>query len=365
MSLFVIAAGGTGGHMVPASVLAGELTARGHRVVLMSDARGLRFPGLFDGIETRLVASASVSGRNPLAWLRTLRIVARGRREAIRFIAAENAAAVIGFGGYPAVPALLAAFALGRPAIMHEQNAVFGRSNRLLASRAMRIAASFTNTRRLSPRDALKTVVIGNPVRAEVVKLGQQPFVSPLAGETLRLLITGGSQGASILSSVVPAAIEMMTSKRRAGLSVVHQGRPEDLDTVRAAYAAAGVQAEVASYLPDLPDRIAAAHLVIARAGASTMAELAVIGRPAILVPYAAATDDHQTANAEEFLAAGAGAAFAESDFNPLALTAAIIAMSVPEALANAAAAARTVGRPDAGARLADLAVGLLPANAP
>lgn len=365
MSLFVIAAGGTGGHMVPASVLAGELIARGHRVVLMSDARGLRFPGLFDSVETRLVASASIAGRNPLAWLRGLRTVVRGRRDALCFMAAENVAAVIGFGGYPAVPALLAAFALGRPAIMHEQNAVFGRSNRLLASRTMRIAVSFTNTRRLSPRDALKTVVVGNPVRPEVVKLGLRPFVPPLAGERLRLLITGGSQGAGILSRVVPAAIEMMPPKRRASLSVVHQGRPEDLDTVRAAYAAAGVDAEVASYLPDLPERIAEAHLVIARSGASTMAELAVIGRPAILVPYAAATDDHQTANAEEFIAAGAGTLFAEPDFQPLALAAAIIAISVPEALANAATAARTVGRPDAGARLADLTVALLSTNAP
>ena len=360
MTSFVVAAGGTGGHMVPASVLAAELTQRGHRVVLMSDERGLRFPGLFDGVETRVVASASIGGRNPVEWLKGLYAVARGRSEAKAFLRAEHVAAVIGFGGYPAVPALLAAFALGVPTILHEQNAVFGRSNRLLAGRVRQIAASFAGTQRLPERYAGKTEVIGNPVREKVLTLGDVPFRAPAAGEPLRLLVTGGSQGASILSRVVPAAVALLPAETRAQLVVVHQGRPDDLAAARAAYAEAGVAAELASYLPDLPARIAAAHLVIARSGASTMAELAVIGRPAILVPYGAATDDHQTANAAEFIAAGAGMLIAETAFTPANVATAIVSLTTHASmLANAARAAKTVGRPQAGARLADMAVAL------
>lgn len=360
MSVFVVAAGGTGGHMVPASVLAAELAARGHRVVLMSDERGLRFPGLFEGVETRIVASASIGGRNPLDWLKGALAVARGRSEAKAFLRREAVAAVIGFGGYPAVPALLAAFALGVPTILHEQNAVFGRSNRLLAARVGRIAASFGDTRRLPARYAGKTVVIGNPVRAEVLALGEAPFVPPAPDAPLRLLVTGGSQGASILSRVVPAALALLPAETRARLAVVHQGRPEDLDAARTAYAAAGIAAELASYLPDLPARIAAAHLVIARSGASTMAELAVIGRPALLVPYAAATDDHQTANAAEFITAGGGELLPEGAFTPAAVATAIAQLTThATVLANAARAAKTVARPQAGARLAEMAVAL------
>ncbi|WP_419815442.1 undecaprenyldiphospho-muramoylpentapeptide beta-N-acetylglucosaminyltransferase [Glacieibacterium sp.] len=360
MSFFVVAAGGTGGHMVPAHVLAMELGARGHKVALMSDARGLRFPGLFHGVEKRVVDSASIGGLNPLNWLSGLMAVARGRGDAREFMREYNVAAVIGFGGYPAVPALLAAASLGRPAILHEQNAVFGRSNRLLAGRVARIATSFAVTRRLPDKYAGKTVVIGNPVRDEVRALGQQPYAAPAAGEPLHILVTGGSQGASILSRVVPAGLALLPAEVRARLRVVHQGRPEDLENARVAYHAAGIAAEMATYLADLPERIAAAHLVVARAGASTMAELAVIGRPAILVPFAAAMDDHQTANAAEFVNAGGGPVLTETQFTPFALSQAIVSLtSSPATLENAARAAKSVGRPDAGARLADLAVAL------
>ena len=326
----------------------------------MSDARGLRFPGLFHGVETRVVDSASIGGRNPLNWLKALFSVTRGRSEAKAFLRANHVAAVIGFGGYPAVPALLAAASLGIPAILHEQNAVFGRSNRLLAGRVARIATSFAVTRRLPDRYAAKTVVIGNPVRDEVRTLGEAPFHAPGDGEPLNILVTGGSQGASILSRVVPAGIALLPPELRARLRVVHQGRPEDLDAARHAYAAAGVTAELASYLADLPARIAASHLVVARAGASTMAELAVIGRPAILVPFAAAMDDHQSANAAEFVRAGGGPMLTEAQFTPEALAEAIVSLAaLPSTLENAARAAKSVGRPDAGAALADLAVAL------
>lgn len=351
MSHFVVAAGGTGGHMVPASVVAHELIGRGHRVTLMTDARGLRFPGLFDGVPSRIVDSAVLSLRRPLSGLAA---IWRGRRAALAFLRAEGVAAVIGFGGYPSLPPLLAARALGKPTILHEQNAVFGRTNRLLARGATLIATSFSATRRLSAAHELT----GLPVRDAVRAIADVPY--PSTDGTLDLLVVGGSQGATILSRVVPAAIALLPADLRTRLHVVQQARAEDVETARTTYADAGVAAHVDSYFADLPARLAAAHLVISRSGASTMAELAVAGRPAILVPFAAAMDDHQTANAEEFVRAGGGPVLSEAAFTPPALAAAIISLlTVPGALQNAAAAAKSVGRPDAGARLATLAIGL------
>ena len=352
MSHIVVAAGGTGGHMVPAAVTASALIARGHAVTLITDARGRRFPGLFEGVPVRQVDVAMPSLRSPLGVARTLVGVWRARAEARRFLAAENVRGVIGFGGYPSLPALLAALALGRWTIVHEQNAVFGRTNRLIARFARRIATSFAVTRRLSPAYAAKTVVTGLPVRDAVRAIGPAPD-----GEARELLIIGGSQGASILSRVVPAAVALLPDALRQRLHVTQQCRAPDLDAVRAAYAAQGTPATCEAYFADLPARLAAAHLVVARSGASTMAELAAAGRPAILVPFAAAMDDHQTANAAEFVAAGGGPLIAEADFTPERLAAAIVSLlAVPGALQSAADAARSVGRPDAGARLADLA---------
>lgn len=351
MSHFVVAAGGTGGHMVPASVVAHELIGRGHRVTLMTDARGLRFPGLFDGVPSRIVDSAVLSLKRPLAGLAA---IWRGRKAAIAFLRDEGVAGVIGFGGYPSLPPLLAARALGKPTILHEQNAVFGRTNRLLARGATLIATSFQNTRRLSAKHELT----GLPVRDAVRAIADVPY--PPVMDVHELLVVGGSQGATILSRVVPAAIASLPAALRARLHVVQQARAEDVEVVRTTYAEAGVRAHVDSYFADLPARLAAAHLVISRSGASTMAELAVAGRPAILVPFAAAMDDHQTANAEEFVRAGGGPVLSEAQFTPAAVAAAIISLlTVPGALQNAAAAAKSVGRPDAGARLATLAIGL------
>lgn len=352
---FVVAAGGTGGHMVPAHVTAHELAARGHRVTLMTDGRGLRFPGLFGGIDSRIVESAVFAGRNPLNWARALGAVRRGRSEAIAFCRAERVAAVIGFGGYPSLPPLLAATALGRAAILHEQNAVLGRVNRLLSGRAARIATSFAHTQRLDARFAHKTEFTGLPVRADIVALGKRPY--PPTDGTIDLLVLGGSQGATILSRVVPAAIGMLSADLRARLRITQQCRPEDLAGVRATYAEQRTPAVLDSYFPDMAARLGVAHLVVARSGASTMAELTVAGRPAILVPFAAATDDHQAANAEAFVAAGGGPMLREVAFTPDAVARAIVSLvTTSGALENAAAAAKSVGRPDAGARLATLA---------
>lgn len=352
----VLAAGGTGGHMVPADALAGVLLRRGHRVSLLSDARGLRFPGLFDGVAREEIPAATPGGWNPVGWLRALGAIGRGRRAAARHLRAHAAGAVVGFGGYPALPSLLAALGARLPSILHEQNAVLGRVNRLLAGRVSAIALSYAETARLEPAARARAVVVGNPVRAAVLAAREVPFRPPSPAEPFRLLVVGGSQGARILSRVVPEAVGRLPAAERQRLHVVQQCREEDLAEVRAAYAAAGVAAECAAYMTDLPERLAAAHLVVARSGASTMAELGVIGRPAILVPFQAATDDHQAANAAPFVAAGAGMMLREAEFRPEALAVRLSGfMASPEALAAAAAAARGVGVPDAADRLADL----------
>ncbi len=357
MSLSVlIAAGGTGGHMIPADALAAELRRRGHRVTLLTDRRGLRFPGLFDGVESHVVESATASGANPLRWLQALLAICKGRRRG-RAIARDVAAdAVVGFGGYPSLPGLLAGASLGLPAVLHEQNAVLGRVNRRLQGRVSAVALSYRRTARLSPAGEGKAKFTGNPVRASILAGRERPFQSPLSDQPFQLLVVGGSQGARVLSELVPQAVLALAEEQRRRLRLVQQCRPEDLSAVSARYEEAGVEAECLPYFADFPERLANAHLLISRAGASTMAELTAVGRPAILIPYAAAMDDHQTANAAGFVAAGAGFQLAEAEATPAKLAGLIRGfLGSPEALQGAAAAAKALGVPDAAARLADL----------
>ena len=352
---FVLAAGGTGGHMVPAAALAAELTRRGHRVALVSDARGVRFPGLFEDIQTHVLPAGRFSG-GPVGWAKALREMWRGRAMARELYKTFRPAAVIGFGGYPAMPALLAAFAEGIPTAIHEQNAVLGRVNRLVAGKVDAIALSYEDTQRLSAKHADKTRLIGNPVRDQVLALRSRPY--PLLEEDgiFRVLVTGGSQGASILSQVVPDGLAMLPVTFRRRLQVTHQARIEDIDAVRAKYAEHEIPAELATYLPDLPEQLAWAHLVIARAGASTLAELTVAGRPAILVPLPSATDDHQTVNAREMTKAGGARTIAQKDFTPVELAKQTQKLGLdPAAMENAAGRARACGRPEAASDLADL----------
>ena len=353
---FILAAGGTGGHMVPAHVLALELKARGYAVHLVTDARGLRFPGLFEGVPRTVVDSGS-PGRSGWTALPLVALsIWRGRRAARALFRELKPRAVIGFGGYPALPSLLAALSMKLPSLVHEQNAVFGRVNRFLAPRVARIAISYERVRRLKPEWASKTVLTGNPVRAEIVNARAVPFDAD--APRLRLLVTGGSQGAAILNRIVPAAVALLSESLRARLSVVHQGRDEDAATVAETYRAAGVAAEVRAYFTDLPAQIASAHIVVARAGASTVAELAVAGRPAILVPLPIATDDHQTDNAQAMAVAGGAIVVPQPQFTAERVAEALTAwLSDPKALAAASAGARTAGHPDAAARLADLLI--------
>jgi UDP-N-acetylglucosamine--N-acetylmuramyl-(pentapeptide) pyrophosphoryl-undecaprenol N-acetylglucosamine transferase len=352
---FVLAAGGTGGHMIPAHALAAELKARGHGVLLITDERGSRFPGLFEGVPVHILPAGRLGG-GPIGMLKAFGAVVKGRGQAKRLYREHRPDAVVGFGGYPAFPSLLAASSMNIPTVLHEQNAVLGRVNRLLAGDAEAIGTAFSHVDRVKDKYADKVVLIGNPVREEIARLGELPFPPFDEVAPLKILVTGGSQGASILSKVVPAGLGMLAPQLRRRLQVVEQCRPEDIERVRGQYADLGIPAELMTYIEDMPDKVADAHLVIGRAGASTIAELTAAGRPAILVPFAAATDDHQTANAREMVQAGGARAIQEAGFTPEVLARQIEALAMdPVALANAAARALSVGRPHAARDLADL----------
>lgn len=353
---YVLAAGGTGGHMVPAAALAEELIRRGHRVALVSDARGVRFPGLFENVQTHVLPAGRFQVKKPQGWASAVREMWRGRAMARELYRTFKPAAVIGFGGYPAFPALLAAFADKIPTAVHEQNAVLGRVNRLVAGRVGAIATSYKLTERLAAKHERKVHLVGNPVREAVLALRTRPY--PLLEEDgiFRVLVTGGSQGASVLSQVVPDGLAMLPVTFRRRLQVTHQARIEDIDAVRAQYAEHQIPAELATYLPDMPEQLAWAHLVIARAGASTIAELTAAGRPAILVPLPSATDDHQTANAREITKAGGARTIPQPEFTAVELAKQMQKLGLdPAALENAAVRAKSVGRPNAVRDLADL----------
>jgi len=352
---YVLAAGGTGGHMVPAHALAEELLLRGHRVALITDDRGARIPGLFDNVQVHILPAGRLGG-GPVGWLKALRSIVSGGAMALRLYETFLPSAVIGFGGYPAFPALLAARRDRIPTLIHEQNAVLGRVNRLMAGKVDAIGTAYKSVQRLPVKAADKVHLVGNPVRDEVRALRDQPF-PPLTGDGIfRVLVTGGSQGASILSQVVPDGLALLPEHFRRRLQVTQQCREEDIEAVRARYAALGIPADLATYLPDLPERLAWSHLVIARAGASTIAELTAAGRPAILIPLPSATDDHQTYNAREMAKAGGARMIAQAKFSAIELAKQMQKLGLePAALAKAAECAKSAGRPDAARDLADL----------
>ncbi|AQR73516.1 undecaprenyldiphospho-muramoylpentapeptide beta-N-acetylglucosaminyltransferase [Sphingomonas sp. LM7] len=362
---YVLAAGGTGGHMVPAAALAAELAKRGHKVALVSDDRGVRFPGLFEGIDTHVLPAGRLGG-GPLGYIRAAGRIMAGRSMALRLFRELRPAAVIGFGGYPALPTLLAAFRAGVPTVIHEQNAVLGRVNRFVAGRVSAIATSYDAVERMKPRWEAKTHLIGNPVREAVLTLRDRPY--PVLDEDgiFRVLVTGGSQGATVLSKVVPDGLALLPVHFRRRLQVTHQARIEDIDAVRAKYQAHGIPADVSTYITDMPEALAWAHIVIARAGASTIAELTAAGRPAILVPLPSATDDHQTANAREITNAGGARTISQRAFNATELAKQIQKLGLDgQALENAAARAKSVGRPHAATDLADLVESIHAPTAP
>jgi UDP-N-acetylglucosamine--N-acetylmuramyl-(pentapeptide) pyrophosphoryl-undecaprenol N-acetylglucosamine transferase len=351
----VLAAGGTGGHLTPAFALAEELDRRGHHVALITDARGEAIPGKPDFLPAH-VLPAGRFGKNPLRWPAALAAVMEGKAMAGRLYDSFEPTAVVGFGGYPALPALLAAHAAVIATVIHEQNAVLGRDNRYLAGRVNAIATAYPQVDRLAAKHAQKVHLVGNPVRAEVLALREEPFPAFTEDGLLRVLVTGGSQGARVLSEVVPDGLAMLQPALRSRLQVTQQCRAEDLPSVRQRYASHGIPAELASFFEDMAARLADAHLFIGRAGASTIAELTAVGRPAILVPLPIATDDHQAANTREIVKAGGARSIRQHNFTPAELAKQIQAMAQhPETLANAAHGAWNCGRPNAASDLADL----------
>lgn len=348
----VLAAGGTGGHLFPAAALAEALAARGLAPLLVTDRRGLAYAG---NLRVRTIPAGSLAG-SPMAKARGLAGLAAGLAVATALLMRCRPGCVVGFGGYPAVPTTLAARLLRLPLVLHEQNALLGRANRLVAGHARRIATSFPETAGVSPRDRGKLVFTGNPVRRAIADLGTLPYAAPEPGGPLSLLVVGGSQGARALSDVLPTAVSSLPPSDRARLRLVQQCRPEDLERVRTAYAEAGVAAELATFFDDMPARLATAQLIVTRAGASTIGELLSVGRPAILVPYPHAADDHQTANAVAMERLGAAWTMPEPAFTPEALAARLAELlATPATLANVASRAAAAAPPDAAEALADL----------
>ncbi|WP_068072047.1 undecaprenyldiphospho-muramoylpentapeptide beta-N-acetylglucosaminyltransferase [Novosphingobium lentum] len=357
---YVLAAGGTGGHLLPAFALAQELERRGHHVALVTDERGAKIPGKPASLPAHVLPAGRL-GRGvfkggPLSWLRAGRAIFRGRAMALRLFESFEPSAVVGFGGYPALPALLAATSAKIPTVIHEQNAVLGRVNRLLAKRVDAIATSYHAVDRLDPKLWSKVRLVGNPVRPEVLELRGQPFPEFTEDGLFRVLVTGGSQGASILADVVPDGLAMLPPSLRHRLQVTQQCRPEDIEAVRARYAGHQIPAELGTYFEDMAGRLAESHLFVGRAGASTIAELTAVGRPAILVPLPIATDDHQAANTREIVAAGGARAIRQTGFTAKELAKQIQAMALhPASLSIAAHAAWNCGLPNAVSDLADL----------
>jgi undecaprenyldiphospho-muramoylpentapeptide beta-N-acetylglucosaminyltransferase len=356
--IILLAAGGTGGHLFPAEALGHELRARGYSVHLVTDSRAERFAGTFPADEIHVVPSATFGSKNPIALLRTGWTLWTGLRAARRLIGRLQPLAVVGFGGYPTVPPLLAATSMGVPSIIHEQNAVMGRANKALASRVQAIAGGFLPEE--TGAHASKTAITGNPVRPAVIEAAKTLYRPSAEAQEFKLLVFGGSQGAQFFSQAIPAAVGLLDPAERARLNVTQQARADDAGAVTQAYRALGVPAEVSPFFSDMAERLAAAHLVICRSGASTVSEIAVIGRPAVLVPYPYALDHDQAANAAALVAKGGAEVVPQPKLSPERLAAIIsAAMKEPERLERMAIAAKQAGHPDAAALLAELVVAI------
>ena len=361
-----VAAGGTGGHLFPAESLSEALARRNVPVELVTDDRALRYGATFPARAIHMVPAATPTGGSALSKAASVLTLARGTLVARSLLKRNEPLCVVGFGGYPTVPPVLAASFLGVPTILHEQNAVMGRANRFMAGRVNRIATGFAQLGGVSPAIKAKAEHTGNPVRPAVIEAARMPYPGFDDGK-LRLLITGGSQGARVMTDVVPPSIELLSPEMRRRLVIVQQARGEDEERAAAHYRRLGVEAEIAAFFKDLPARMAQAHLVIARSGASTVSELAVIGRPSILVPFPFALDQDQAANAAHLSEIGAATVIRQTGFTPQWLAARLAEdFGNPQGLTAKAQAAKSAGIPEAAERLADLVLrvaGLSPAE--
>jgi UDP-N-acetylglucosamine--N-acetylmuramyl-(pentapeptide) pyrophosphoryl-undecaprenol N-acetylglucosamine transferase len=356
--LILLAAGGTGGHLFPAEALGVELIRRGFRVRLATDSRAIRYSGLFSRDMIDVVPSETVRSRNPVSLARSVIMLGYGGLVALNLVRRLKPAAVVGFGGYPTLPPLMAAKLLGVPGIIHDANAVLGRANRFLSTRVNAIATSLPGVLDRDPSLAGKATTVGTPMRPAILAAAAVNYASPEPNGELRLLVVGGSQGARVMSDIVPPAVEKLDPALWRRLVLTQQVREEDMARVRAVYDRLKINAELAPFFSDLPARLASTHLVISRSGAGTVAELAAIGRPSILVPLPGAIDQDQFANAGVLSQADGGLRIPQAEFTPDRLAAEISAFAAePARLTAMAANARKVGRLDAAERLADLVV--------
>jgi UDP-N-acetylglucosamine--N-acetylmuramyl-(pentapeptide) pyrophosphoryl-undecaprenol N-acetylglucosamine transferase len=354
--LILLAAGGTGGHLFPAEALGVELMKRGMRVRLLTDSRALRYSGLFTRDTIDVVPSETVRSRNPLSLARTGLMLGAGMVVALNLVRRLKPAAVIGFGGYPTLPPLMAARLLGVPSLIHDANAVLGRANRFLSSRVNAIATSLPGVLDRDPQLASKTTTVGTPMRPAILAASAVKYTAPGASGPFRLLVVGGSQGARVMADIVPGAIEKLEPSLSSRLVLTQQVRDEDATRVRAVYDRLKIETELAPFFTDLPARLAANHLIVSRSGAGTVAELAAIGRPSILVPLPGSIDQDQFANAGVLSQAGGALRIPQAEFTPDRLASEITALAAePSKLAAMAESARKAGRLDAAERLADL----------
>lgn len=354
--LILLAAGGTGGHLFPAEALGVELIRRGLRVRLATDSRALRYSGLFSKDTIDVVPSETVRGRTPWSLAYTGLMLAAGTAVSLNLMRRLRPAAVVGFGGYPTLPPLLAARLFGVPGIIHDANAVLGRANRFLSRHVSAIATSLPGVLDRDPALKDKTTMVGTPMRPAILAASEVNYVAPESAGPFRLLVVGGSQGARVMADIVPGAIERLEPSLWNRLVLTQQVREEDMARVRAVYDRLRINAELAPFFTDLPARLASSHLIVSRSGAGTVAELAAIGRPSILVPLPGSIDQDQFANAGVLAQAGGALRIPQTDFTPDRLAAEISALAAePARLAAMASAARTVGRLDAAQRMADL----------
>ncbi|MBY5366730.1 undecaprenyldiphospho-muramoylpentapeptide beta-N-acetylglucosaminyltransferase [Rhizobium leguminosarum] len=352
--IVLLAAGGTGGHVFPAEALAFKLKERGYSVHLVTDSRAERYAGKFPAEEIHVVPSATIGSKNPVAVARSLWTLWSGMRAAKKLIQRLRPIIVVGFGGYPTVPPLLAATRLGVPSMIHEQNAVMGRANKALATRVQAIAGGFLPEGGAAFPD--KTVTTGNPVRPAIIAAAEVPYTPSHPREAFNLVVFGGSQGAQYFSKALPTAISLLDEALRVRLRITQQVRPEDMEMVSGCVTKLEMGADIAPFFTDMAERLARAHLVICRSGASTVSEISVIGRPAVLVPYPHALDHDQAANAAALAATGGAKVIAQSELSPEKIAAILTAvMNDPEKLLHMAAAAKRAGKPDAANLLADM----------
>jgi len=356
----VLAAGGTGGHLFPAEALAVELVKQGIEVHLATDARGMAYGGAFPAKERHAIRAATPSGKSPIALLKALLALGRGLVQSFQLVRRLKPDAVVGFGGYPSVPPVLAGWLLGVPTLVHEQNGVLGRANRFLAPLVKGLATGFADVKSVPRSVKGRMHLVGNPVRPAVLEVADIAYRPVSPDGAIHLLVTGGSQGARVMSDVVPKALGLLSPVLKSRLAIVHQARGDDLAVAEWNYAEAGIKADIRAFFDDLPKRISDAHLVIGRAGASTVAELAVIGRASILVPLPGSLDQDQAANAETLARIGAAIVIKQVNFTPEALAELLERLfSHPSELTDSSVAAKSAGIPDAAVRLARLVVEL------